>query len=93
MISSEGTAQEESERDDIAAFLSRAKQNGYPDSHWPLVEDLIWEHAEALSTSFSATDENVPSLRIELKEGALPTRIMLRNYSASQRNFMATLTE
>lgn len=87
------SARTDDEKADITAMLAAAKANGFPDSHWPMLEALIWEFADSFSTRFSSTPAKVEPLRIELTADARPIRVKLRNYSASQRAFISSLMQ
>lgn len=76
---------------DIEELLARSKAEGFPEEHWEELQKVVWDHAPAFRTSFSSTPAKVEPLRINLKPEAQPVRVKLRNYSATQREFMANL--
>lgn len=66
-------------RADFAAMLSREKENGFPDSHWPQFEAQIWEHTDNVSTRFSSTDARSLVSVLGYAGDACPTGVRLRN--------------
>lgn len=72
-------------------MLERAKPDGFPSKHWDDFKSLIRKHTFASSSGFSSSPTKVATLQIVLTDNAKRVRVQLLNYSASQREFMATL--
>lgn len=74
-------------------MVGRANENGLPSVSWKPLEELIEQHRDTFSMSFSSSPTKVPPLTIDLKPEARPVRVILSNYSASQKAFMSKLTK
>lgn len=85
LLSLNQAEKEAKEKIDITFMLTKAKELGFPNWHWPQLESITWKFADTFSTRFSSNSVKVVPLKIELCDNARLVPERLCKYSSEQR--------
>lgn len=79
---------------EIDGMLERAREDGLPEKYWPLPEGLANGNTNIFRASFlSGSPDRLPPLRVTVSKEASIIRVMFRNYSQEQCEFLRLMTD
>lgn len=82
--------QNEQIRSDVKNISKVARENGISSEHASILDKILAKHLDVFRTTFSSGPAaNIPPLKIDLVHDAKPVRVRLRNYSQTQKEFLA----